>query len=111
MEDPILFWNDVTNKANKFDHTAPMKGSSQGGPTRSSRATAMVHLAIHDAFFGVAGGQALYLGAAAPVPPYGGPTGQRQQSAAVSMAAQTVLAALYPEQALDFDAAAKKSRH
>ena len=37
MDDPILFWNDISNKANKFDHTAPMKGAAQGGPTRSSR--------------------------------------------------------------------------
>lgn len=106
MDDPILFWNDLTNNANKFDHSVPPKNQEQGGPTRSSRATAMVHLAMHDAFFGVAGGQALYLGALAPV--YAGGTGARFQSAAVSMAAQTVLAALYPAQAPEFDAAAKK---
>ncbi len=106
MDDPILFWNDISNKANKFDHTAPMEGA-QGGPARSSRATAMVHLAMHDAFFGVVGGQTLYLGSAAPNP-YGGATGPKFQSAAVTMAAQTVLAALYPKQAGDFDTAAKK---
>lgn len=106
MEDPILFWNDLTSKANKFDHTAPMKGAAQGGPTRSSRATAIVHLAMHDAFFGVAGGQALYLGTLAPA--YGGSAGAKFQSAAVSMAAQTMLMALYPEQAPEFEAAARK---
>lgn len=103
--DPILFWNALTNDANKFDHTAPMKGTAQGGPTRSSRATAIVHLAMHDAFFGVAGGQPLYLGAAAPAP-YTGVQNARAQSAAVSIAAETTLSALYPEQAPTFAAAA-----
>lgn len=106
MEDPILFWNNLCNEANRFDHTAPMKGTSQGGPTRSSRATAMVHLAMHDAFFGVAaiaGSPALYLGAAAPV--YTVPNGKPAQSSAVSVAAKTVLSALYPEQAPAFEKA------
>lgn len=105
LQDPILFWNAFTNDANKFDHTAPMKGTTQGGPTRSSRATAIVHLAMHDAFFGVAGGQPLYLGAAAP-PAYAGPNTQQAQSAAVTVAAETTLSALYPEQAPNVAAAA-----
>lgn len=107
MEDPILFWNAVVSEMNRVDHTAPMMGR-QGGPTRSSRATAIAHLAMHDAFFGIAGGQALYLGAAAPaVPPApGGGFVARHQSAAVTAAAQTVLAALYPGQRDTIDAMA-----
>jgi Vanadium chloroperoxidase N-terminal domain/PAP2 superfamily len=102
MIDPILHCNHLCNEANRFDHTAPMKGTAQGGPTRSSRATAMVHLAMHDAFFGVAGGQALYLGASAP-PAYAGPGGAAAESCAVSEAARYVLCALYPEQEPMFD--------
>ena len=104
MEDPILFWNHICNEANRFDHTAPMKGSAQGGPTRSSRAAAIVHLAMHDAFFGVAGGQTLYLGAGQPA--FTGGNSRKHQSAAVSGAAHTALTNLYPEQAPKFEAAA-----
>ncbi len=105
MEDPILFWNDVCNEANRFDHTAPMKGAAQGGPTRSSRATAIVHLAMHDAHFGVdpAAGINLYTGAAvnAYVPAVAPPL-PVQVSAAVSAAAHLTLTSLYPEQAATF---------
>lgn len=105
MKDPILFWNHICNEANRFDHTAPMKGPSQPGPARSSRATAIVHLAMHDAFFGVAKGQPLYLGAAYPL--FGSSAGNnRQKSAAVSGAAHTCLTHLYPEQAPKFELAA-----
>ncbi len=111
MEDPILFWNDVCNEANRFDHTAPMKGAAQGGPTRSSRATAIVHLAMHDAHFGVSNpdGFALYTGAA--VNPYtvtGTPPLAVQVSASVSAAAHLTLAALYPEQAAMFASKAQE---
>ena len=101
MEDPILFWNHLCNEANRFDHTAPMKGTSQGGPTRSSRATAMVHLAMHDAFFGVEGSTPLYLGAGYPA--YVGPNDMTAQSSSVTAAAKAVLSSLYPEQAPEFE--------
>jgi hypothetical protein len=95
MNDPILFWNSVVIENNRVDHTAPMTGV-QGGPTRSSRATAIAHLAMHDAYFGVAGGQPLYLAASAPA--YAGGSGAKEASSAVTGAAQTVLASLYPNQ-------------
>lgn len=104
MKDPILFWNHICNEANRFDHTAPMEGPSQPGPARSSRATAIVHLAMHDAFFGVAGGQTLYLGAG--YPPFAGGAGNQRKSAAVSGAAHACLSFLYPEQAPAFEKAA-----
>lgn len=103
MEDPILFWNNVCNEANRFDHTAPMKGTAQGGPTRSSRATAIVHLAMHDAHFGVTGPTVaipLYTGNA--VTSYVGAATPKHVSASVSAAAQLTLASLYPEQAPKF---------
>lgn len=109
--DPILHCSSLYNKANAFDHTAPMKGAAQGGPTRSSRAAAMVHLAMHDAFFGVAGLGAGGLGAAAPAslylggaaPSYAGPGGASSESSAIGEAARTVLSHLYPEQLAMFD--------
>jgi hypothetical protein len=112
MEDPILFWNDLCNDANRFDHTAPMKGAAQGGPTRSSRATAIVHLAMHDAHFGVQGAASpfqLYTASAMPpIPPYAGPNTPKHISAAVSAAAHLTLTTLYPEQASRFAGAAHK---
>jgi vanadium chloroperoxidase len=107
MQDPILYWNEVSNDANKFDHTAPMKGTAQGGPTRSSRAMALVHLAMHDAHFGVTGGQTLYLGSMAPGP-YVGPQTPKHVSSAVTAAAQVMLCSLFPEQVPMFEAAAHK---
>ena len=56
MKDPILFWNDIVMEANRLDHTGAMEGEHQAGPTLSSRATAIVHLAMHGAYFGVAEG-------------------------------------------------------
>ncbi len=104
MKDPILFWNHLCNEANRTDHTTPIPGPSQRGPTRSSRATAIVHLAMHDAFFGVAGGQTLYLGAGFPA--FGGGSGNQKKSAAVSGAAHSCLTFLYPDQAPAFEKAA-----
>jgi hypothetical protein len=48
--DPILYWNDIALEANRVSHTR-LKGE-QRGPTLSSRALAIVHLAMYDAFVG-----------------------------------------------------------
>nr|MBA2486308.1 hypothetical protein [Nitrospira sp.] len=106
MEDPILFWNEVALEANRLDHTGAMEAEHQKGPTRSARALAIVHLAMHDAFFGIAGVAAipnlppgpknLYLLAPiAPPPPPLPPTPLITRSAAVSGAAATTLCTLY----------------
>jgi hypothetical protein len=50
--DPILYWNDVALEANRVSHTNG-KGE-QTGPTLNSRALAIVHLAMYDAFVGAA---------------------------------------------------------
>jgi vanadium chloroperoxidase len=100
MQDPILFWNDVALEANRLDHTGGMQAENQKGPTLSSRALAIVHLAMHDAFFNVAGvgtipgplPHNLYL----LVPPGGPPPDSVvTRSAAVSGAASTALCTLY----------------
>ena len=47
MSDSILFWNAVALEADRIAHTDPDK-REQNGPTLSSRALAIVHLAMYD---------------------------------------------------------------
>jgi hypothetical protein len=55
MADSILFWNAVALEANRVSHSDPDK-REQTGPTLSSRALAIVHLAMYDAYAGIVGG-------------------------------------------------------
>lgn len=101
MEDPILYWNAVAMEVNRIDHTGNMEGEHQGGPTLSSRAMAIVHLAMHDAYFAIRGvanipgpnvpPKRTYL-AVTPPPP---PDNAVNRSAAVSGAAATALTQLF----------------
>lgn len=50
MDDPVLYWNAVSLECNRRDHTGVMAARNQRGPTLSSRALAIVHIAIHDAY-------------------------------------------------------------
>lgn len=50
--DSILFWNAAALEANRISHSDPDK-REQNGPTLSSRALAIVHLAMYDAYAGV----------------------------------------------------------
>jgi len=91
--DYILIWNDVALEANRVSHTDGSK--EQNGPTLSSRAIAIVHLAMYDAYAGVANDSA-------NLPPYNPPlpslpTGASIQ-AAVGGAAFWTLMTLYPSQ-------------
>jgi Vanadium chloroperoxidase N-terminal domain/PAP2 superfamily len=96
--DPILYWNEVALEANRVAHTE--KDGKQTGPTLSSRALAIVHLAMHDAYFGVQpNGHALYLPGATGLPPGG------NVDAAVAAAACATLVALHPSQTATFEAA------
>ena len=102
--DPILYWNDVALEANRVSHTND-KGE-QTGPTLSSRALAIVHLAMYDAFAGVTNNLAdlpLYLPAATlpPLPPPPPPDGA--VDAAVAAAAHATLSSLFPSQRVVFD--------
>ena len=68
MQDSILFWNAVALEANRVSHSDPDK-RQQNGPTLSSRAAAIVHLAMYDAYAGIVGaGFQRYLNPP-PVPP------------------------------------------
>ena len=49
MTEPVLYWNNIALEANRRDHSGQMKAVHHGGPTRSARALAIVHIAMHDA--------------------------------------------------------------
>ena len=105
MMDSILFWNAVALEANRVSHTDPDK-KEQTGPTLSSRALAIVHLAMYDAYAGIIGGAGFprYLTAppAPPAPPVPPPVLSAQD--AVAGAAYTTLVLLFPSQKDYFDA-------
>jgi hypothetical protein len=91
--DWILHWNEITPPEpgeNRLFH-------EQLGPGRSSRAMAIVHVAIFDAVNAIVGGYKSYTG----IHP---PRGDASLRAAVAQAAHDTLAALYPAQSASFDA-------
>jgi hypothetical protein len=106
MPDAILFWNNVALDAVARDHTGkettnpdgtktfvPPVGE-QGGPTRTSRALAIVHLAMYDAFNAIEreNGRVAYK---AYLPNLPTPPKTSSQEAAASTAAFVTLNALY----------------
>lgn len=106
MHDYTLFWNAVALELNRLDHTGKLNAKNNRGPTRSSWALAITHLAMHDAFFGrtgaptyatpwagLQGNVATYLNV-----PGLGPVAfnATTEGAAVSGAASAALKALYP---------------
>jgi membrane-associated phospholipid phosphatase len=100
LQDPIWFWNDVALEVERLDFV-PFTNSmgefgiapQQAGPTRASRALAMVHIAMYDAL--------ALADAASKLTPYGAtlspPPGASAQ-AAVAGAAGRMLADLFPRQ-------------
>jgi vanadium chloroperoxidase len=98
MIDPILYWNEVALEANRTDFSQDKP--EQAGPTLSSRALAIVHLAMYDAYAGVVRPPLPLYNTALTIP-------QTAQSlspdAAVAAAAHTTLTALYPRQKAFFD--------
>jgi membrane-associated phospholipid phosphatase len=99
--DAVHRWNSIAVDASGFDHTPVRAGETrtfgeQLGPGRSSRAMAIVHIAIFDAVNAIAGGYRSYAGVAhAPR--------STSMNAAVAQAAHDTLTALYPSQAESFD--------
>ncbi|HRK95816.1 MAG TPA: hypothetical protein PK694_05800 [Rhodospirillales bacterium] len=97
MNDPILYWNEVALQANLESHTNGK--NEQTGPTLSSRALGIVHLAMYDAFAGASGNPA-------DLPPYLPglpPADGASPAAAVAAAAHATLSALFPSQQTFFD--------
>lgn len=99
--DPILYWNEVTLEANRQDFSVvqPLE-PEQGGPTLSSRAMAIVHLAMYDAYAGAKGFPAQLPQYNPSVTAPGSPV---SPDAAVAGAAHSALSALYPRQRAFFD--------
>lgn len=100
LADPILYWNDVALEANRVSHTNG--AGEQTGPTLSSRALAIVHLAMYDAYIGVTNAAGT-----TTLPPYLAglpiPSATSSADAAVAAAAHATLTALFPSQKAFFD--------
>lgn len=93
--DSVRFWVDAALESNRRDHS--ISPNDQGGPFRSARALGMTLIAMHDAFFAVAGGPAPYFTKIKP------PAGATASDAAAA-AAVAVLKHLYPKQAAELAA-------
>ena len=97
----LAYWNEVALRANAVDHTPPFTAGTnvvaeQLGPTRTSRALAIVHIAIYDALNAIS----------RRYPGYSGPLmafADSSQDAAIAQAAHDTLVALYPRQANRLD--------
>src|SRR5947199_1606021 len=94
-------WNEIAINASGIDHTPVTPGENrvfgeQLGPGRTSRAMAVVHIAIFDAVNAIAGGYQSYTG----LPP--APLGT-SKDAAIAQAAHDALVALFPSQTASFD--------
>ena len=99
--DPIIYWNGVALEANRVSHTNGKK--EQIGPTLSSRALAIVHLAMYDAFAGISRNPS----DPSDLPPYmpglPKPMPGASADAAVAAAAHATLSSLFPSQKAFFD--------
>lgn len=96
--DAVRRWNDIALDANALDHarSAP-NGPEQLGPVRTARAFAIVHIAIFDAVNAIVGGFRGYTGLSRV-------SRNTSKDAAIAQAAHDTLAALFPSQAVNFDA-------
>jgi len=100
--DAIQHWNSIAVKAVVEDHSYTFGPAEQGGPTRASRALAVIHIAMYDAVNAIDGSFAPYI-------PVGSPTFRASMDAAVAQAAHDTLVVLYPAQAAVFDRELLKS--
>ena len=104
----LRFWNQVAIDASGLDHTPLVAGETrvfgeQLGPGRSSRAMAIVHIAIFDAVNAIAG---RYNGYTSIAPA----SRDTAINAAIAQAAHDTLSSLYPSQRVSFDAAKQMER-
>jgi len=97
----LLRWNQIAVDASGLDHTPVQAGETrvfgeQLGPGRSSRAMAIIHIAMFDAVNAIGGGYRSYTGLR-PAPD------DASMDAAIAQAAHDTLAAMFPSQAASFD--------
>ena len=100
-ETTLRYWNEVAINASGLDHTPVAPGEArvfgeQLGPGRSSRAMAIVHIAIFDAVNAIAGGYRSYTRIPSVSP-------STSMSAAIAQAAHDTLVAMYPSQKQSLD--------
>lgn len=93
-------WNGIAIDASGLDHTPVAPGEQrvfgeQLGPTRASRAMAIVHIAMFDSINAIAGGYRSYTGI--------DPAPTASMDAAVAQSAHDTLVALFPSQTPKFD--------
>lgn len=103
LADVATRWNKLAVDASGLDHTpagtgAPHEFGHQLGPTRASRAMAIVHIAMFDAANAIEGGYQSYTRIDSA-------KSRADVRAAIACAAHDTLKALYPSQADIFDAA------
>ncbi|MGB7948607.1 MAG: hypothetical protein WCH75_13070 [Candidatus Binatia bacterium] len=99
--DAVRRWNAIAINASGLDHTPVANGETrifgeQLGPARSSRAMAIVHIAIFDSVIAITGGYRSYTGIA----PAGKDT---SMNAAIAQAAHDTLMAVFPSQTPQFN--------
>jgi hypothetical protein len=97
----VHHWNHVAIDASGLDHTPVASGDTrvfgeQLGPTRASRAMAIVHIAVFEAVNAIAGQYQSYTN----LPRAHAGTSMK---AAISQAAHDALVAMYPSQTASFD--------
>nr|WP_276514819.1 vanadium-dependent haloperoxidase [Nocardia transvalensis] len=100
-----MYWNTVASESDRLAHT-DIRDSERDvrGPAGSSRALAITHLAMHDAYFGIAPApHGTYLTTPPPAPP------GASADAAVAVAAHTTLTALYPARTAHLDTALQRA--
>jgi hypothetical protein len=100
--DAMRYWNQLAVDATGLDETPVAPGETrvygeQLGPTRASRAMAIVHIAVFDAVNAILGGYQSYTGIARA-------TGPASVDAAIATAAHDTMAAMFPSQTPEFDA-------
>ena len=98
----LRYWNEIAIDASGLDHAPVQPGEArvfgeQLGPGRSSRAMAIVHIAIFDAVNAIAGGFWSYTGLTPA-------RAETSMDAAIAQAAHDALVALYPSQRAHLDA-------
>jgi len=103
----LIFWNQVAIDASGLDHKPPAPGEDrdfreQMGPGRSSRAMAMVQIAVFDSVNAIVGGYQGYTGIAPAAP-------GTSIDAAIAQAAHDTLVALFPAQTASLDEALAES--
>lgn len=91
----VLYWNAILLEASRRDHSQGYANGQQAGPTNTSRAMAIVHLAIHDAVAYLRRPGAAYLNKKQINATLVAPTGAKLEDV-IDGAAFTALNGMYP---------------